>query len=118
MREVHAAAEKKAELFRVLGHPARVRILQLLAEEERNVGELQVALDLDSSATSQHLGTLRRQRLVEGRREGTNVVYRLTDPKISALLTVARQILTTSLEESRAVLDELAAEQEQEQEQW
>ncbi len=53
----------KAEFFRVLGHPARVRILELLRDGERGVGELQAALNLDSSGTSQHLGVLRRQGL-------------------------------------------------------
>ena len=63
----------KAEFFRVLGHPARVRILELLREGEHSVGELQVALGLDSSGTSQHLGVLRRQGILESRREGTSV---------------------------------------------
>src|SRR5260221_8867542 len=67
-RPVH---EVKANLFRVLGHPARVRILELLREEELSVGALQVALDLDSGGTSQHLAALRRIGLVESRREGT-----------------------------------------------
>jgi ArsR family transcriptional regulator len=101
----------KAELFRVLGHPARVRILELLSDSELSVGELQVALPLDSSGTSQHLAALRRQGLVEGRKEGTSVYYRIRDPRTSDLLALARQILTATLEDSRALLDELTAEE-------
>ncbi len=97
----------KAEFFRVLGHPARVRILELLQEGERPVGELQAELKLDSSGTSQHLGALRRQGIVESRREGTSVYYRVRDPRMFQLLLVARQILTSNLTEAQSLLDEL-----------
>jgi ArsR family transcriptional regulator len=100
----------KAELFRALGHPARVRMLELLAEGERTVGELQEAVDLDSSGASQHLAALRRQGLVESRKAGTSVHYRIKDPRTSKLLAVAREILVSQLEESRALLGELDAE--------
>ena len=98
----------KADFFRVLGHPARVRILGLLREGERTVGDLQIALGLDSSGTSQHLGALRRQGLLEARRSGTSVFYRVRDPRTFQLLEVARQILTSSLSETQAILSELA----------
>ena len=98
----------KAEFFRVLGHPARVRILELLREGEKSVGELQAALQLDSSGTSQHLGLLRRQGVLESRKEGTSVFYRVRDPLTFQLLEVARQILTSSLEATQALLAELA----------
>ncbi len=98
----------KAEFFRVLGHPARVRILELLRDGEMSVGQLQTALQLDSSGTSQHLGVLRRQGILESRKEGTSVFYRARDPRIFQLLEVARQILTSSLEATQALLTELA----------
>ena len=65
----------KAEFFRTLGHPVRVRILELLRSGELTVGELQQQLELDSSGTSQHLGALRKQGVLESRREGTSVHY-------------------------------------------
>lgn len=99
----------KAEFFRVLGHPARVRILELLREGERTVGELQAALGLDSSGTSQHLGVLRRQGVLESRKAGTSAYYRVRDPRTFELLEVARGILTSSLEATRALLTEMAA---------
>jgi ArsR family transcriptional regulator len=98
----------KAEFFRVLGHPARVRILELLRDGEMSVGELQAALHLDSSGTSQHLGVLRRQGVLESRKEGTSVYYRMRDPRTSELLEVARQILTSSLQATQALLTELS----------
>jgi ArsR family transcriptional regulator len=100
----------KAALFRTLGHPARVRILELLQNGERSVGALKDALDLDSGGTSQHLAALRRIGLVESRREGTSVYYRAADPQVFALLTAGQTIIAHALTEQRALLEELEAE--------
>ncbi len=101
----------KAEFFRTLGHPVRVRVLQLLREGERSVGALQAALDLDSSGTSQQLAALRKQGLVSTRRDGTSVYYRLKDPRTLELLQLAKEIISANLEENRSLLDELAHEE-------
>lgn len=106
-KPVHAA---KATLFRTLGHPARVRILELLRDGELSVGALQDALELDSSGTSQHLAALRRIGLVESRREGTSVFYRVADENAFELLEVGRAIVTKALEEQRALLEEIESE--------
>ena len=100
----------KADFFRLLGHPVRVRILELLLEGEQAVGQLQAALALDSSGTSQHLTAMRRQGLLESRREGSSVYYRVRDPRIFQLLAIARQILTAQLEVTQELLGGLAAE--------
>jgi DNA-binding transcriptional ArsR family regulator len=101
----------KAEFFRALGHPVRVRILQLLREGERTVGSLQEALELDSGGTSQQLAALRKQGLVESRREGTSVYYRVKDPRTLELLELAKAIIAANLEEGQALLDGLAGEE-------
>ena len=98
----------KAQLFRVLGHPVRIRMLELLTDGERTVGQLQAELDLDSSGTSQHLAALRQQGILDSRRAGTSVYYRIRDPRVSQLLAVARQILTSALSDSHALLSDLA----------
>jgi len=100
----------KAQLFRVLGHPVRIRILELLTDSERTVGDLQGELELDSSGTSQHLAALRQQGVLESRRAGTSTYYRIRDPRVSQLLAVARQILTSALSDSQALLSDLAAQ--------
>ena len=100
--------QAKAEFFRILGHPVRVRALELLRDGERTVGDLQSALGLDSSGTSQHLGVLRRHGVLESRREGTSVYYSIKDPRMLQLLEVARQILTSTLTESQELLGQLA----------
>jgi ArsR family transcriptional regulator len=99
----------KAEFFRTLGHPVRVRLLELLRDGERTVGELQGVLELDSSGTSQHLGVLRKAGLLESRKVGTSAYYRIKDPRTLQLLEVARQILGAQLEETQALLGDLTA---------
>jgi ArsR family transcriptional regulator len=103
----HPIYALEAELLRVLGHPTRVRILELLKDGELSVGELQAALALDSSGTSQHVGVLRKQGLLESRRQGTSVFYRVRDPRIFQLLAVARQILTSNLVDAHSLLEGL-----------
>jgi DNA-binding transcriptional ArsR family regulator len=105
-RPVH---EVKASLFRVLGHPVRVRILELLRDGERSVGALQQELGLDSSGTSQHLSALRRIGLVASRRDGTSVFYRVDDPRVFDLLEAGRDIITRRLTEQQSILEQLAA---------
>jgi ArsR family transcriptional regulator len=100
----------KAELFRVLGHPVRIRILELLIAGERTVGDLQTELQLDSSGASQHLAALRQKGVLESRRSGTSTYYRIRDPRVSQLLAVAKQILTSALSDSQTLLRELADE--------
>jgi DNA-binding transcriptional ArsR family regulator len=102
---IHVA---KADMFRTLGHPARVRILELLRDRgEQTVGALQAELGLDSGGTSQQLAALRRVGLVEGRRDGTSVHYRVTDEAVFALLDAARRVLASVAEARSALLDEL-----------
>lgn len=84
---------RKADFFRLLGHPARVRILELLRDGERTVGDLQLSLGLDSGATSQHLTAMRGMGVLESRRDGNCIYYRVRDPRIFQLLEVAKQVL-------------------------
>lgn len=100
----------EADFFRMLGHPVRVQILDLLQAGGQSVGELQSALDLDSSGTSQHLAIMRRAGLVDSRRAGTSVFYSVRDPRVHQLLQVARQVLSSQLEQTQALLGDLAAE--------
>lgn len=104
---VRPVYEVKAGLFRVLGHPARVRIIELLREGERSVGALQAELGLESGATSQHLTALRRVGLVDSRREGTSVYYRAADEKVFDLLEAGRLLVTRQLEGQQSMLRDL-----------
>jgi ArsR family transcriptional regulator len=95
----------KAELFKALGHPVRIRILELLRGGERTVSELQAALTIDASSVSQQLAVLRARQLVAGRKEGTSVYYRVTDPQVFELLDTARAIFDRHLNALQSLAD-------------
>ncbi len=100
-------SELKAEMFRALSHPARIRILETLTLGERSVGEMQPAIGIELSHLSQQLGVLRRAGLVTSRKEGQLVFYSIKDPLIAELLSVAKQLLIRSLTETRNLLADL-----------
>lgn len=102
-------SEVKAELFKALAHPARIRALEVLSEGERSVGELQPLVGIESSHLSQQLGVLRRAGLVTTRKEGSSVYYAIRDPLVGELLLVAKRFLLTSLAETRDLLADLSA---------
>jgi ArsR family transcriptional regulator len=97
----------KADFFKTLGHPARIRILELLRDGECSVGELIPGVGIEPSHLSQQLGILRRANILQVRKEGAAVRYSVTDPRIFELLEVARAILTSSLAGSSELLAEL-----------
>jgi len=101
----------KAEFFKTLGHPARIRILELLAERDHTVGELLPEIGLEASNLSQQLGVLRRAGVVTAAKDGSTVVYSIASPVITELLAVARKALTGLLNEQVAILDDLRARQ-------
>jgi DNA-binding transcriptional ArsR family regulator len=97
----------KAELFRTLAHPMRIRALEVLTTGERAVGELAAEIDADPAHLSQQLGVLRRAAIVGTRRQGTTVYYSIKDPLLVDVLDAARRLLIASLSESATVLASL-----------
>lgn len=99
----------KADFFKTLGHPARIRVLEVLRDGERSVSELIPEVGIEASHLSQQLAVLRRANLVRTRKDGASVLYSVTDPRIFELLQVAKAILTTSLTGTQGLLEELAS---------
>lgn len=99
----------KAEFFKTLAHPARIRVLELLASRDRAVGELLPEVGLEASNLSQQLGVLRRAGVVGARKEGNTVIYSIASPDIAELLAVARKVLARVLGDRVAVLEDLRA---------
>src|SRR5690606_40050405 len=100
-----------AELFKALGHGARIRILEVLSEGEHAVGEMQPLVGIEASHLSQQLAVLRRAGLVQTRKDGASVIYRLRDPLVAELLAVAKRILVHSLESTEDLLSDLRADE-------
>lgn len=99
--------EVKAEFFKTLSHPTRIQILGALRHGPRAVSEIADQVGVGGSALSQHLSALRRAGILTSHRENRTVTYETVDSRIFVLLETAKQILTTSLEESQAVLHDL-----------
>jgi DNA-binding transcriptional ArsR family regulator len=95
----------KAEFFKALAHPLRIKILELLAEGDKSVNEIQSLAGSEGSAVSQQLTILRGKNIVTGTKEGNRVIYTLRDPMIVDLLAVARQIFNNHLVETINMLD-------------
>lgn len=100
-------SELKAEMFKALGHPARIRVLEVLSDGEHSVGDMQPLVGIESSHLSQQLGVLRRAGLVVTRKEGASVIYSLADPLLADLLDVAKRFLISSLTQREEVLADL-----------
>lgn len=97
--------EVKANLFKGLAHPVRIRVLEVLAaESDVSVTDLLADTGLEASHLSQHLSVLRRHNLVVAERRGSQVFYRLAYPRVADLLTVARSLLVEILETTQQQL--------------
>lgn len=99
----------KAEFFKTLGHPARIRVLELLSQREHAVAEMLPEVGIEPANLSQQLAVLRRMGLVATRKEGSSVYYSLISPQVAELLAVAREILTGVLSGQAELLDDLRA---------
>ena len=86
--------QAKAEFFKTLGHPGRIRILELLCERDHAVHELLDRIDIEPSNLSQQLAVLRRTSLVISHRRAGEVVYSVSVPEVRDLLLAARSILS------------------------
>ncbi|WP_439657714.1 ArsR/SmtB family transcription factor [Lentzea sp. HUAS TT2] len=97
----------KAEFFKTLGHPARIRVLELLSRREHVVAEMVAQVGVEPANLSQQLAVLRRAGLVTTRKEGATVYYSLTSSHVAELLVVARRILSAVLAGQVELLEDL-----------
>ena len=97
----------KAEFFKALSHPLRIRILDELRRGEVGVNELGVRLDAEQSTLSQQLAILRGRNIVAGRKDGQSVLYSVRDPEIFKLLDVAKKLFNNHLIDVKDLLSQL-----------
>jgi ArsR family transcriptional regulator len=97
----------KAEVFRVLAHPTRIHVVEILAEGELPVGAILERLAVEPANLSQHLAVLRSRQLVLTRKEGNQVIYSLRDPLLKKVLDVMRRYFQAHLEEALVMLKDL-----------
>ncbi|GAB12691.1 putative ArsR family transcriptional regulator [Arthrobacter globiformis NBRC 12137] len=89
--------EVKADLFKSMGHPARILVLEMLVSGPVTVSNLRDCTGLEASNLSQHLGILRRQRLIVPSRKDGRLFYELTSPEVRDVLEAAHGLLGTIL---------------------
>ncbi|MEU0685394.1 ArsR/SmtB family transcription factor [Streptomyces uncialis] len=99
--------QAKAEFFKMLGHPVRIRVLELLQNGPTAVRDLLAEMDVEPAALSQQLAVLRRSGIVTATREGSTVVYALAGGDVAELMRAARRILTEMLAGQNVLLEEL-----------
>jgi ArsR family transcriptional regulator len=99
--------ETKAEFFRTLGHPVRIRVLELLGEGPMVVRDLLGHVEIEASNLSQQLAVLRRAGIVTSTREAGTVRYALAGPDVADLMCAARSFLTQILAGQAQLLDDL-----------
>lgn len=97
----------KAEFFKTLAHPARIRVLELLSQRDHSVAEMLPEVGIEPANLSQHLAVLRRAGLVTSRKDGSTVIYSPTSPYVAELLAIARRILTGVLTDQIELLEDL-----------
>jgi DNA-binding transcriptional ArsR family regulator len=102
--------QAKAEMFRTLGHPVRIRVLELLQNGPRPVRDLLAEIDVEASNLSQQLAVLRRAGIVTSFRDGALVMYALSTPDVADLLAAGRRILGAVLTDRDGLLVELRSQ--------
>lgn len=100
----------KAELFRVLGHPVRIRVVELLCEGPHTVRQLLDDLAIAPANLSQQLAVLRRANIVMAYRENGHVTYALAGPDVRDLMMAARRFLREMISEQGTLLEALDAD--------
>src|SRR5438477_7392123 len=99
----------KANIFQALAHPTRIAIVEYLREGEMSVGQICQSVKIEQANASQHLAVLRNKHLVETRKDGNQIFYRLRDPKLSDILETLRHYFLAHLGDA---LELLRAEEE------
>jgi ArsR family transcriptional regulator, virulence genes transcriptional regulator len=105
----------KAELCKTFADPTRLIIISELRTGEKTVGSLQETLEISQPVVSRHLALLRQKGIVQARREGINIIYSLTDPKITEACDIVHNILLTRIAKNKDFADRLMISSKQEQ---
>jgi DNA-binding transcriptional ArsR family regulator len=98
----------KAGIFQALAHPTRVAIVEYLAYGEMSVGQLCEKAGLEQTNASQHLAVLRNKHLVETRKQGNQIFYRLRDPRLGEVMAILREYFLDHISEALQMLREEA----------
>src|SRR5208283_1373634 len=102
--------EMQAEICKTLANPTRLKILHVLREGEKSVGELTDILGLRQSNLSQHLSIMRQATILKTRKQGSNIYYSVAYPKINTACDIVRELLIESLGQKQELSKNLVAQ--------
>jgi ArsR family transcriptional regulator len=94
----------KAGVFQALAHPTRVALVEFLRYGELSVGQLCEKVGVEQANASQHLAVLRNKHLVETRKSGNQIFYRLRDPRLGQVIDILRQYFLDHINEALQML--------------
>ncbi len=98
--------EMHAEICKIFTHPKRLKIIDILRKGEKSVGELEELSEISQSNLSQHFAVLRQRKIVTARREGQNIYYSISNPKIFKACDIMREILLEQLAQRGKIAEE------------
>jgi DNA-binding transcriptional ArsR family regulator len=93
-----------SDIFKTLSHPVRLNILRILKDGERCVCEIIEELDIEQSNLSQHLGLMKKQGLLDTRKDGQKVIYRIVYPSVLEVIAAAEKTLSEQIAHSQSLL--------------
>lgn len=93
-----------ADFFKILSHPARIKILYSLEQGERCVCDLLEDFDIEQSNLSQHLGMMKKQGIIDSRKEGQKVIYRIVYQSVMDVVGAAEKTLSEQISNSQSIL--------------
>ncbi len=93
-----------ADFFKTLSHPARIKILHSLEQGERCVCDLLEEIDIEQSNLSQHLGMMKKQGIIDSRKDGQKVNYRIVYQSVMDVVCAAEKTLSQQIGHSQSIL--------------
>lgn len=105
MKQNKTLFELQAEVCKTLSSPKRLEIINALKEGEKTVGELVDILGVPKANVSQHLAVMRLKGILNSRRDGVNIYYRIANPKVIQACVLMREVLTEQMQENSRLID-------------
>ena len=105
MKQSKTLFELQAEVCKTLASPKRLEIINALKEGEKTVGELVEILGVPKANVSQHLAVMRHKGILNSRRDGVNIYYRIANPKVVQACGLMREVLTEQMQEKSRLID-------------
>lgn len=93
-----------SNIFKALSHPTRLQIVRLLKEKPLCVCDILPQLESEQSNTSQHLSVLKNQGIVDSKKDGLMVIYRIKSPEVYQMIDIAEGIILRQIEETKSSL--------------